>query len=361
MGKTIAHLLNRINDEIDLVAIKNMNDELVYEIDFENEISLPSRKQSNRVKNLYYHTRYIPQLIKQHSLDLVHAPSQGVPLYFWFLSVPTVVTIHGAAAHVLDKDIHRQPTRAHTVPYRLFKHRLRKVITVSESSKLNIMKYYDIPGEHIEVIYHGVDDSYYERENSEEIRRDLREKYDIPFPFILDVSRTQPKKNVSTLIEAFAPIVSEGFDHSLVLVGGESWGHNTVIETIKREGIEDRVYFAPYIDEEDMPKLYSLADLLCFPTLHEGFGLPIVEAMACGTPVITSNVYSCPEVAGEAAILIDPLDTTSITNAIRQTLTTDDLRMDLRQKGLNQADKFDWGENARKHIAVYREIVNSSK
>jgi glycosyltransferase involved in cell wall biosynthesis len=185
----------------------------------------------------------------------------------------------------------------------------------------------------------------------------IRTKYHIQQPFILSVGTVQPRKNYERLIQALAQLHQRGYTIDLVIAGGKGWLDNPIYETVQQTGMEQYVHFIGFVDDEDLPALYSAAECFAFPSLYEGFGLPVLEAMACGTPVVTSNVSSLPEVAGDAALLVDPYDTLAIVQAIRSILDDTVLRSQLVDKGYHQVGHFSWIESARKLRQIYNDML----
>jgi len=183
-------------------------------------------------------------------------------------------------------------------------------------------------------------------------------KYDLPRRFVLAVGNLQPRKNLDRLLGAYARLHDRGVvPHGLVLVGQRWYKGEAVAERIRELGIEKDVRLTGYVSDEELVALYNLADIFVYPSLYEGFGLPVLEAMACGTPVVTSNTTSLPEVAGDAAVLVDPRSESEIMNAIERVACDPDYRRELRRRGLAQAAKFSWRRVAEQTAEVYRSVV----
>ena len=182
---------------------------------------------------------------------------------------------------------------------------------------------------------------------------DIRAKYSLPKRFILYVGTIEPRKNLMRLMTAFANARQAGIPHQLVCVGPYGWASRDLSGHIERLGIRDAVHFTGYVPFEHLPAIYNLGDFFAFPSLYEGFGLPVVEAMASGIPVLTSNTSSLGEIAGDAAETIDPMDTDAMTEAIRRLATDADLRRERSDRGLRRARTFSWGQTAREMLAVY--------
>jgi glycosyltransferase involved in cell wall biosynthesis len=186
----------------------------------------------------------------------------------------------------------------------------------------------------------------------------ITRKYGLPPRYILFVGILQPRKNVTTLLRAFSLLVREKVDRGLTLViaGGKSWGYQEIFETARALNLRDRVRFTGFVEDEDLAELYRGARLFVYPSLYEGFGLPIVEAMASGVPVITANTSSMPEVAGGAAVLIDPRSPEALAAAMASVLGDATLSEELRRKGLARAREFSWDAVARKTLEVYASL-----
>ena len=187
-----------------------------------------------------------------------------------------------------------------------------------------------------------------------------RLKYSLPERYVLFVGSNEPRKNIKTLLAGYAAL-SEGLrkEFPLVIAGGRGWLNSEIPGVIKRLGIETSVRFAGYIGRNDMSAVYSGASVFAYPSLYEGFGLPILEAMSCGAPVITSNVSSMPEVAGDAARLVAPTDAEGLGEALGALLVDEGLRKEMRLKGLERGAMFSWDKCARETLALYRKVLES--
>ncbi len=227
------------------------------------------------------------------------------------------------------------------------------VLADSQNTKGDMMELLGVDSAKVKVVYAGLDDRFVPIEE-EEKRREVRDKYHLDFPFILSLSTLEPRKNQIRLIEAYG-FLSKGkaMPQRLVLAGGKGWLYEEIFRRVEELKLTDRVYFPGFISEEDLPTLYSLADVFVFPSLYEGFGLPPLEAMACGTPVVASDVASLPEVIGEAGILVPPDDVEALASAIEKVLDDAVLRENLIAKGLLQARSFSWERAAKGLLEIY--------
>lgn len=230
------------------------------------------------------------------------------------------------------------------------------IITPSEASKQDALRYYRLPENKIKVIYEAAAPHFRPVIAQATLAR-VRQQYHLPEKFILHVATIEPRKNLSRLLEAFAALLGDWPDLRLVLVGKKGWLYESFFQKLQGMGLEQQVIFPGYVAEADLPAFYALAELFAFPSLYEGFGLGPLEAMACGTPVVSSNSSSLPEVVGEAGLLFEPTDTTAMTQALRQVLTDEGLRAELKQRSLQQAQKFSWARAAAEHVAVYQSLL----
>ena len=230
------------------------------------------------------------------------------------------------------------------------------IITVSQASRNEIVRRYHIDPEKISVIDEAPRDEFRPMDRDECTAR-IQSKYGVGNPFLLYVGRINPRKNLLRLIEAFSILRRKGSPHNLVIVGKQDFRADLVLQKVKDLSLEDAVVFAGYVDWDDVPVFYNAADVFVYPSICEGFGLPVVEAMACGVPVVTSYGSSLEEVAGGAAALADPLSVDSIANAIEPLLSHQELRTSLRDKGLKRVKDFDAARSAQQTIAVYHKLA----
>jgi glycosyltransferase involved in cell wall biosynthesis len=286
-------------------------------------------------------------------VDLFHATEHLLPR---FSSVRTVFTLHDLI-FLFHPETHKPMNRWFlTLMMPRFLRAADAVIAVSECTKRDAIRFYRIPEEKITVIYEGVNPRF--RPASPEAIAAVRARYGLPERFILYVGTIEPRKNLTTLLEAFHHLLAT-YDLRLVIVGKKGWLYERFFRRLRELGLENRVLFTGYVPDEDLPAIYSAADLFVFPSLYEGFGLPVLEAMACGTPVICSNTSSLPEVAGDAALLVDPTDARALTGAMEQVLTNERLWATLRAKGMERARGFTWEKAAYRTWEVYQQVISS--
>jgi glycosyltransferase involved in cell wall biosynthesis len=296
-----------------------------------------------------------PMAAMRERLDLLHGLAFVSPLV---QPCPTVVTVHDLS-FALFPEFFRGANAAYLRLFtRLACRRAAGVIAVSDNTRADVIRLYGVPGERVRVVPHGVNTRVFHPRPPNEIA-EFRRAHGLPDHFILFVGTLEPRKNLIKLIEAFSNLQSIrcASDLRLILVGGQGWYYDQIFATIERLNLHSRVIWAGYASADDLPLWYNSADVFAFPSRYEGFGMPLLEAMACGTPVVTSNASSLPEVAGEAALTVSPDDTSALTDALQRALADAALRRELRARGLARARQFTWEETARQTAAVYRHTL----
>ncbi len=233
------------------------------------------------------------------------------------------------------------------------------IITPSECSKQDAIEFYGLPESKIKVIYEAAA-PYFKPTTDPTKLAYVRQKYNLPEQYILHVATIEPRKNLSRLLDAFKALLNDWPDLKLVLIGKKGWLYDAFFEKLQIMGLAEKVIFPGYIDEADLSLCYQLAKVFVYPSLYEGFGLPPLEAMACGTPVISSNSSSLPEVIGQAGLLFDPTDTAALVTALQRVLSDENLRIELQDRSLEQAQRFSWAKAATEMVAVY-EKLNQTK
>lgn len=296
----------------------------------------------------------IPLMARRLGLDVIHDPTGVTPFLFGASNACTVVTVHDVFAWscpgtstLLDTLIYH-----HWLPRVL--PRVNVVITDSQTSKTDISRYLHVPISNISVIPLAVNSLY--RPALQVDVAAIRSHHGLPEGYILFLGSIEKRKNLRGLLRAYACLRRMGELRLLVIAGVGRWKYTMIMETLRELDLEQYVIFTGYVPDADLPALYTGADLFVFPSLYEGFGLPPLEAMACGTPVVCSNIASLPEVVGDAAITVDPYDVEGLAEAMHRVLTDADLQEKLRKRGLEQARQFTWERTARETTAVYREV-----
>jgi glycosyltransferase involved in cell wall biosynthesis len=325
-----------------------------------NEVRLPLTHHPRWLMRPLYH-------LWQHTLLMLHMKRLGVDLFhlpntlpLFFSLVPTVITIHDLTEFKVRGKYNwlRQKFRMAILPVAVRK--ANRVIAVSGSTKSDLVKTLGVPDGKIDVIYQAADTDLVcnPEVSAAEL---LGTRYGVRGRYILYVGTMLKHKNLPRLIRAFALLKNrDGLPHSLVIAGKRGAGYDECLAAVEECGVQDSVIFTGYLPDEELAAFYRGADLFVFPSLYEGFGLPLLEAMACGLPVVTSNLSSLPEVAGEAALLVDPYDVESLSAAMRRVLTEPGLGQELGRRGREQVRRFSWRRCAEETLAVYRKVAEGA-
>jgi glycosyltransferase involved in cell wall biosynthesis len=304
----------------------------------------------------------LPRLLSSARADLVHFfCHEDAPLRY---KGKMILTVHDLIPLALPHLYHPRRNWLYRRKYDLTGAIVRRagmIIADSESTKKDIIRFYSVAGERIEVVYPGVDTIFRPVENPSLIER-VKNKYSIKGDFVFYVGGIDPRKNIRNLLEAFSRLQSKRFPELYLVIGGDLESQREypdLIAQIEKLRLTDKVKLVGYVSGEDLVLMYNAARLFIFPSLYEGFGLPPLEAMACGTPVVTSNVSSLPEVTGDAAILIDPANPDEIGVSMERVVSDENSASSLREKGLHRAGLFGWEKTAKKTLEVYRRLWES--
>lgn len=299
----------------------------------------------------------IPLLARRLKLDILHDTTGVTPFALGAAHARKVVTLYD----VIPWSFPGVSTRLDTLIYRHWLPTLLPsadaILTISKASKDEIARHLHIPPERIHIVYSGVNKRY-QPASSFDIRH-MRERYNLPKNYILFLGSVEERKNLRRVLEAYAQLKKQGAPHQLVIAGPHKWKYKEIMAAVDQLQLKDTVTFTGYVQDHDLPALYTAADVFVFPSLAEGFGLPVLEAMACGAPVVTSNISSLPEAAGDAAILVDPYDSKAISTAMKIILEDENVRQDLRSKGFTRAQEFSWQSVARKTLDVYQKVSST--
>jgi glycosyltransferase involved in cell wall biosynthesis len=293
--------------------------------------------------------------------NLFHATEHLLPR---FKHLRTVFTLHDLIFRFFPQH-HLPRNRMYlTLAMPLFLRRSERIICVSEQTRRDVQRLYRVPDAKLRVIYEGVDPRFRRVTDPAALQR-AQERYKLPQRFILAVGTIEPRKNLSTLFDAYATLLKDPSVNlqspisnlNVVVAGKQGWLVESTLQAVRERGLEGKVQFTGYVADEDLSALYTLAEAFAFPSVYEGFGLPPLEALACGTPVVCSNASSLPEVMGDAALLVSPLDARAWTLALGRVLADAPLRQDLAARGPQQAVRFTWADAARQTRAVYDELL----
>jgi glycosyltransferase involved in cell wall biosynthesis len=295
-----------------------------------------------------------PWVLRRMKADLVHGPVFIAPV---FTSCPSVITIHDLS-FIRFPRMFRPANRFYlTVLTRLSARRARRIIAVSAHAAAESAQLLDVPSERIDVVYHGVGPTF--RPLPSDTIASFRQRQGLPDKFVLFVGTLEPRKNLVRLVEAFAHVQDDQV--GLVLAGGKGWLYDELFAKVETLDLEGKVVFPGYVMSEELPLWYNAAIALAYPSVYEGFGLPVLEAQACGTPVLTSNVSSLPEAAGSAALVVDPYDVEALAIGINQILTDESLRLELRAHGLTHAQEFTWPRTALETARIYKRALTEGE
>ena len=310
----------------------------------------------------------LPKLIKEYKCDLLHCTCNTAPLK---LKIPLVTTLHdiifkentilnlvtsSASWYQKIGNLYRR-----IIVERVVK-RSNRLITVSNFEKNNITNYFKVDDKNLNAIHNGVSERFHTNYLIEQ-KIEIRKKYNLPERFILHIGNTDPRKNTNRVLKAFHKYTSENRNHcKLVLVGLNNAKLESIISDLSLlNELKSNIVLTGYVSDEDLPIIFNMAQLFLFPSLREGFGIPIIEAMASGIPVITSNTSSMPEVADNAALLIDPNKTEEIYDGIKKILSSNRLRDELIKKGLVRSKSFSWVNAAHDVFDIYKQLYNEHK
>jgi len=291
---------------------------------------LPGAEVFHATEHLLLPLRTTPTVLTVHDLIFRHLPDHHKPLNRWYLNL--------------------------TLP--LYCRRATRIIAVSECTRQDLVAAYGVPPWKVTVVHEAAAPHF--RPQLPDRVADVRARYCLPRRYLLFVSTIEPRKNLIRLLQAFETVHAEGLTDGLVLVGRRGWLTDDFFAALERSPVRDCVLLPGYVPDEDLPAIYAAAQCLVLPSLYEGFGLPVLEAMACDTPVACSGTSSLPEVAGDAALLFDPEEVESIVGAVRRLLADSSLRAALRQHGREQAARFSWQRVAEETVAVYNEVLSAA-
>ncbi len=313
----------------------------------------PLRSGAQRV---LWEQTVLPRLLKRHRVEVFFSPAFVLPLSWRGAGV---VTVHDLNFEVSPETIHpvrRAYLRAVT---RRSVHRARRVIAISQATAMDVRRLYGVPEQKLSVIPYGLD-SFFNSEHARSLKETVRQRYRLPERFLLFVGTLEPRKNLPRLLEAYAAARQGARLPPLVLVGAPGWQHEHILSRACQLGIEQMLMLAGYIPREHLPGVYAAADALLYPSLYEGFGLPPLEAMGCGAPVLVSDTSAMPEVVADAGVLVNPRDVESIAEGIVRLATDEALRHQLVERGLERAKQFRWDESARRTLAVLEDTAGYS-
>lgn len=305
------------------------------------------------IKNIAWHQFQLPNLARQHDLDVLHIPSYRRLL--WSQPCALVATIHDLAPfHLANKYDWKRMLYGRVVVKRLA-HRQHEIIAISENTASDITRFFGIPRDQLTVIHNGLDHTRFYPGSKEDAKNLLAKKHGITSPFFLYIARLEhPAKNHVRLIEAFESFKKENHSNWKLVFGGSDWhGADVIHQKIMNSSCADDIHPLGFISDQDLPTLYRAADVFVYPSLYEGFGMPPIEAMACGCPVISSDRGSLAEIADTGAVLIDPENTGQMKRELAAMAKSESAREAIRCAGLSRARFFNWEIAAEKTLSTY--------
>jgi glycosyltransferase involved in cell wall biosynthesis len=318
-------------------------------------LGLAGRFSARRIPfpRAWTHIRLSAALVQDRP-DVLFVPAHVLPAV---CPVPALVTIHDLGYRYFPEAHSKSRYLALEASTWFSSRYADRIIAISEATKRDLMGFYGVSGRKITVVYHGYDKRYHQR-TEEEILPAIA-KYGLERPYFLHVGTLQPRKNIIRLVEAFDRFKERGRPHQIALVGKKGWLYDSIASAVQKSTSAECIVQPGYVDAQDLPALVDGAEALIIPSLYEGFGLPALEAMASGTPVIASNSSSLPEVVGDAGLLVDPTDVSAIAAAMESVAASADLRAELRAKGRARATTFSWERCARETLEVLKKTGNS--
>jgi glycosyltransferase involved in cell wall biosynthesis len=292
----------------------------------------------------------LPKYLEKYKIDLFFSPNHFLPIKK--IRPKSIVVIHDVF-HKIDKNFH--PLYYRKYADFLLKRAVKNselIIAVSESSKRDIIRFYNVPEEKIKVIYEAAEDAFQPRDLSEIEKRKLREKYNFPEKFILYIGVLEERKNIEGIIK-IADLIKDKTETPIFLFGRIGYKGNQYIKEMKKRR---NIQYKGFVENQDLPYLYNLATIFLFPSFYEGFGLPVLEAMQSGIPVLTSNTSSLPEIVKDGGIMHDPRDYEKFAKSIMKLLEDKDFYYKMRNKGLEQAKKFSWKQTTKELVNLFNQI-----
>lgn len=293
----------------------------------------------------------IPRAAHREGVDVIFHTKFTLPL---FAKMKTIMVLHGSEWFVYPKAYPLSDRASIKVLMPLYCKKANHIIANSEMTKRDFVNILGVEQDKIDTIHFGFDSRFKQVSDPDFLER-IRERYCLPEKFILFVGRIYPGKNFGNLLKAYSKLHTR-VSHKIVIVGHPRWGYQDEFDQIEALGLQEKIHFTGWVPQEDLVAFYNLADLFVHPSFYEGFGLPLIEAMACGCPVVSSNGGAVPEIVDDAALLIDPNSPHEMSEAILRVLTESDLRQMLISKGLCRAKGFSWETCARKTLAVIESV-----
>jgi len=305
---------------------------------------------------IYWDNLIVPKILEQYNIDIVFNPFLSVPLLG---GSKKIFVMHGHEWFTMPQVFWFFERITGKIRMKAIMGEADKIISISNTMTELCVQSTDIPSQKFKTIYHGVSENFIQITDNK-ILEGVRLKYLLPEKFILFIGGLYPQKNFSALVEAFSLLVNK-IPHHLVVVGKTRWKYKNDLKLIQERGLETRIKLLGWVNPEETPALYNLADCFVYPSLYEGFGLCLLEAMAAGCPVVAASTGALPEIARDAAMLVDPQDFRQMSEAILKIISDASLRSDLVQKGKNRAKDFTWEKCAKETLELFYEVVSAAQ
>jgi len=306
-------------------------------------------------KSWKWHLKVLKDL-QTEKADLFFAPSSYIIPAFAPKSLKTVITVHDLAAFLFPRTYAAKSVLIERMTLKKALKKAEAVLTVSENTKKDLLKKFKYPAHKIHLTP-CAPSAFFRQPVSEKDLEGIKKTLKLPDNFILAVGTLEPRKNINTLIKSFVIIKRKYPDFKLVIVGKKGWNYHLIEHALKHYKMEKEVIFAGYLEDHELQKVYALAKVFVFPSLYEGFGMPPLEAMASGCPVVSSNSSSMPEVVGQGGLLIDSSNAVKIADSVCSLLADDQVRLMMIERGRMQEQKFQWEDSAKKALEVFRGLA----
>ncbi len=357
-GNYIIHLIRSFSSlqlEHELVVFAHQSGHDLLDIPDKRALHWVVVSDKSPAQRLLWEQIALPVLVRRAGIDLLHSLHYTRPVA---LPCASVVTFHDMTFFLYPQLHTRSKRFFFPIAIRMSARKADALIAISESTRQDTIRLLGVLPQKIISTPLGVTEDFRPVSDSM-IREEVRQKYKLPEDYILYVGLVEPRKNLPLLIKSFKALVERGVHHQLVIVGRFGWMYKEVLQQIEALGVKEKVQFTGYVPSQDLPMVYNLASVFVYPTLYEGFGLPALEAMACGTPVITSAISSLPEIVGDAGLLVPPGDEQALSDAIFETLSNQTLQKQLATKGIQRASLFTWERTAQETLRVYESVLKT--
>lgn len=343
-GYNFINNLNQLNTDYDITVLWQKNEEL-------GDINTIKKSYSNSYKRILDEQFFLLSQYKEN--DLIHFIDYGSPVMN--IRKPIIITIHDLSYFKFPETFTFGSRKIKETISPISAKRASKIIVDSKSTKKDVLNQFKVDESKVKIIYPGKPN--YSRVNDNNKIQMVKNKYNIYGDYILYLGTLEPRKNILRLIQAYYKLFKNGISEKLVIAGKKGWLYEEIFYKVKELKLQEKIIFTDYVDEVDKPALYSGAKVFIYPSLYEGFGLPPLEAMSCGTPVVASDTSSLPEVVGKSGLYINPKNIDSIAKGIYDIIIDEELRIDLKNRGKERSKMFNWSNTTNEILSIYDEIL----